>query len=337
MEILVIKPSSLGDVIHALPFLNSVKETFPESEIDWVISENLMEILENNPLVNTLIPIDKDSWKKLNNLPQTISQIIALKRNLQSKHYDIVVDLQGLLRSGLMTFFAQSDSKIGFEDAREGSSFFYSRKVTTGNAMHAVDRCIEVARAIGAHTDKIEFPLHIDRSASERIKNLTGNIDEYIVIVPSARWESKRWPAANFASLISMMPLPSVIVGSKGDSSITEEIIDRAPITDKTINLCGRTSLKELVSLIAGAKAVVSNDSGPMHIAAALDKPTVAIFGPTDPNKTGPYGWKENSKLRVISPQVPCSPCREKKCDDMQCMQSIEVKQVYEALKGFFQ
>jgi lipopolysaccharide heptosyltransferase I len=336
MKILVIKPSSLGDIIHALPFLKSVKETFPESEIDWVISEPLMEILEHNPLINNLIPIDKDSWKKLKNLLLTISQIVSLKKNLQSKHYDIVVDLQGLLRSGLITFFARSDSKMGFADAREGSSLFYNRRVSASSAMHAVDRCLEVARAMGAQTDRIEFPLNIDKPQKEIAKNLTGNIDEYIVIVPSARWESKRWPAANFASLISEIPLYSVIVGSSGDNVIAEEIIGRAPMTDKTINLCGKTSLSELVALIAGAKAVVSNDSGPMHIAAALDKPTVAIFGPTDPNKTGPYGWKENSKLKVISAQVPCSPCREKECDDMQCMQSIEVKQVYEALRGFF-
>jgi heptosyltransferase-1 len=128
MKILVIKPSSLGDVIHALPFLDAVKEHFPDSEIDWVISKNLRGILEGHPMIHELLTLNKDEWKSIRNIPRTASEISALNRRLKSKHYDIVVDLQGLLRSGLIAFSTPTTLKVGFKDAREGSSFFYDKK-----------------------------------------------------------------------------------------------------------------------------------------------------------------------------------------------------------------
>ena len=120
MKILVIKPSSLGDIIHALPFLKAVKDTFPHAVIDWVISRNFKGILEDNPLINELIIFNKDTWKSVRKLPDTVSDISSLRKKLQSKHYDMVVDLQGLLRSGLIGFFTTATEKVGFADAREG-------------------------------------------------------------------------------------------------------------------------------------------------------------------------------------------------------------------------
>ena len=346
MKILVIKPSSLGDVIHALPFLNAVKETFPDARIDWVISKDLKGILEDNPLINELIIFNKDAWKSARNLPGTLSDISSLRKTLQSKRYDMVVDLQGLLRSGLITFFTPASMKIGFADAREGSRYFYDKKVSANRASHAVDRCLEVAREVGAVINNIAFPIHIDNAASVKIKELLGYLDEYIVIAPSARWLTKRWPAERFASLIKKVSIPCVITGSIGDMKTAQKIMgdvarntergtQNAEHRDKVINLCGKTGLKELAALIAGAKAVVGNDSGPMHIAAALDIPTIAIFGPTDPSKTGPYGWQTNRKLRALKADIPCSPCRKRKCKEFICMEEISVETVFEALNEY--
>ncbi|HDH52949.1 MAG TPA: lipopolysaccharide heptosyltransferase I [Nitrospirae bacterium] len=339
MKILIIKPSSLGDVIHALPFLNAVKETFPDARIDWVISKDLKGILEDNPLINELIIFNKDAWKSVKNLPGTLSDISSLRKTLQSKRYDMVVDLQGLLRSGLITFFAPALSKIGFADAREGSRYFYDKKVPANMASHAVDRCLEVAKEIGAGVNNVAFPLHIDNTASVKIKKLLGDVDEYIVIAPSARWLTKRWPAERFASLIKKVSIPCILTGSKGDMKTAQKIMgymaQKTEQRDNVINLCGKTGLKELAALIAGAKAVVSNDSGPMHIAAALDIPTIAIFGPTDPSKTGPYGWQTNRKLKALKADVPCSPCRKKKCKEFICMEKISVETVFEALNEY--
>jgi len=332
---LVIKPSSLGDVIHALPFLKAVKDTWPDALVDWVINRPLKDILEDNPLISELIVIDKDSWKKASKISSTLSGLSALKKTLRAKHYDMVVDLQGLLRSGLIAFFTPTTLKIGFADAREGSRFFYDKEVQVNSAAHAVDKCLEVAKAIGAGSNRKGFPLQTDRKAKAAISALLGDIKEYVVIAPSARWASKRWPAENFASLINKIELPCVIIGTGADREIAQKIIGAGNRRTEVTDLCGRTDLKQLVSLINGAKAVVTNDSGPMHIAAALDRPVIAVFGPTDPLKTGPYNWQKSGRSKVISAGVPCSPCRKKKCSKLVCMHNIDVNPVFEALKEY--
>ncbi len=335
MKILIIKPSSLGDVIHALPFLKAIRDSFPDSRVDWVISKNLGKILEDNPLINRLITIDKDSWKEFRKLPQTLSELFSLRNLLRSDRYDIVVDLQGLLRSGLIAFFTPAALKIGFEDAREGSRFFYDRRVRVNKSSHAVDKCLEAARAMGASLGGTPgFPLYIDGTAPDRVRKLTGDTGGYVVIVPSARWPSKRWPAGYFASLIKRIPLQCVVAGGGGDGEAVREITGSLP-RHNIIDLCGKTDLKELTALLAGARAVVTNDTGPMHIAAALDVPVVALFGPTDPVKTGPYGWRGNSRLKVLTAGVPCSPCRRRTCGEPACMTGITVDMVFEALREY--
>lgn len=339
MKILIIKPSSLGDVIHSLPFLKAIRDTFQDIHIEWVITKNLKEILEGHPLVNKLIIFDKDSWKSLKHLPKTIKEAAELIKTLRAEYYDMVIDLQGLLRSGFITFLAPSSLKIGFKHAREGSRLFYNKKVSVNGALHAVDKCLEVAKVVGAKIEKVEFPLYIDDLARKKIKNLIGDISEYIVIIPSARWETKKWPPENFGTLISKLPVPCVITGSNADKQTIQHVM--ASSRGKGINLCGKTSMKELIALIAGAKAVVNNDSGPMHIGAALGVPVIALFGPTDPKKTGPYGWseirteQENKNLKVIKTSVSCSPCFKKKCKEPLCMSGISVETVLKEIKEY--
>jgi len=350
MKMLIIKPSSLGDIIHTLPFLKAVKDSFPDAMIDWVISRNLKGLIENNPLINEVIVFDKDSWKKMKNLPGTINEMSLLKKILKSRKYDIAVDLQGLLRSGIITYYTPAGTKIGFADAREGSRFFYDRKISAEGSFHAVDKNLAIAGAIGAKKGKVKFPLTIDNTSRERVKKLTNNVNEYVVIAPSARWITKIWPAEHFASLIRKINLPCVITGGKGDREIAQKIMEGIKTVNTSfshrkgvlqyaptniINLTGKTDLKELVALIEGATAVVSNDSGPMHIAAAFNKPLVALFGPTDPAKTGPYGWQKNENFRVVRSGVPCSPCFKKKCGNFRCMENISVDDVYEAIKEY--
>ena len=333
MKILVIKPSSLGDVIHALPFLDSLKRSFPSAQIDWIIGRSFRGLIEGNPLIEDLIVIDKDSWKHISRLPATIRELKALNRRLRAKRYDAVVDLQGLLRSGLMTALAKTPLKIGFADAREGSRVFYDRKISTADAVHAVDRCLEAARMLGAKPGRVRFPLMIDRAAEQRVDELVSGIDDFIMVAPSARWKTKQWPPENFASVMSRLQASFVITGTRADNRIAGKIVSLAGKA-KIVNLCGRTGLKELIALSKRASAVLTNDSGPMHIAAALNRPVVAIFGPTDPEKTGPYGWKSAKKIRVIRASVPCSPCRKKSdCADFRCMEEIRPDSVLKDVK----
>lgn len=326
-KILIIKPSSLGDVVHSLPFLNAVRTHFPKTEIHWVISRGLEGLLEGHPMVNKLWVINKDKWKKLKNVKDIANELKLLFKKLRNERFDLVIDLQGLLRSGVLTAVTGSPIRIGFAEAREGSRLFYNIKVEGGRDIHAVDRYLKVAAFLGCNITEVcfPFPLSFNSSLVTRHPSLS---DDYAVIVPGARWKTKIWPQENFGELSSRLTLSTLIVGSKGDIDAANEIVSLS--RGKAISLAGKTDLKELIEIMRHARFVVSNDSGPMHIAAALSTPVFAIFGPTDPVRTGPYGDGHT----VIRENIPCSPCFKKTCGDIKCMRSLSVNKIYKIIKS---
>lgn len=325
-KILIVKPSSLGDVVHSLPFLNAVKTSFPKTEIHWVIAKGFEGLLEGHPMINKLWIINKDEWKKIKNAKGTIKELNASFKALKKEKYDIVVDLQGLLRSGLITAATGAPVKIGFKEAREGSRFFYTHKLEGGKNIHAVDRYLKIADFLGCDISDIRFPFPLHFKSSFITHHLSLS-EDYAVIVPGARWKTKKWPPEKFGELSSKLPLHIVIVGSKGEMDIANKIV--ACSDGKAISLAGKTDLKELIEVIRGARFVASNDSGPMHIAAALGIPVFAIFGPTDPLRTGPYGKRHT----IIKEDISCAPCFRKTCDNMKCLKSLTVERVYEVIK----
>jgi lipopolysaccharide heptosyltransferase I len=341
MKILVIKPSSLGDVIHSMPFLKALKDLYPDAQIDWVISQSFQAILEGHPLINRLILFNKDAWRKKAYWRRTLAEIPAFYLDIRAERYDLTIDLQGLLRSGLITFFAWSPKKIGFDVAREGSKFFYHQRVKTNHLTHAVDRYLEVVRALALPNvdlkwdrQKLQFPLPIQPEAAQRMAEKLQGVKDYVVVAPSARWETKRWDPEFFGNVIAALQATSVIVGSPSDQPIAREVLIASQ--NKGIDFTGKTDLKELVALIAQAKALLSNDSGPIHIAAALKVPVVALFGPTDPYKTGPYGWDfPHSASHAVMADVSCRACLKRKCPTVECHSAIERDQVIEILRRY--
>ena len=322
-KILIVKPSSLGDIVHSLPFLNTLKTCFPKTEIHWVIAKGFEGLLDGHPMIDRLRVINKDTWKKIKNVKGTIGELRILFRNLKKEKYDLVIDLQGLLRSGIITAATSAHIKIGFTEAREGSRLFYTHKIEGGKDIHAVERYLKIAAFLGCDIADISFPFPPFEFPS------TFNLNkDYAVIVPGARWKTKRWPPEEFGRLTSHLPLQSVIVGSNTDKDIAGLIVSLSE--GKAISLAGKTSLKELIGIMRDAKFVVSNDSGPMHIAAALGIPVFAIFGPTDPAKTGPYGKGHT----IIKAGAPCAPCFQRTCDDSQCMKSVSADKVFEIIKS---
>ncbi|MEW6571300.1 MAG: lipopolysaccharide heptosyltransferase I [Nitrospirota bacterium] len=322
-KMLVVKPSSLGDVVHSLPFLNVIKSYFFNSEIHWVIAKGIEGLLEGHPMIDKLWIIGKDDWKKLSNVKRTISEIRNLWKDLKKEKFDFVIDLQGLLRSGLITVATGSRVRVGFGEAREGSKLFYTHRVKTARDIHAVERNLKVAEFLGCDTSPVFFPFPLYYPNPSIMSALPDN---YGVFAPGARWETKKWPAERFGRLASLLTVPVVIIGNKSDKVIAEEIVNSAK--GEALSLAGETSLKELMEVIKRARFVVSNDSGPMHIAAALGIPVFAIFGPTDPVRTGPYGKGHT----VIRADVSCSPCLKKTCEDLKCMRSISAERVCEAM-----
>ncbi len=326
-KILVVKPSSLGDVVHSLPFLNAMKRCFPTAEIHWVIAKGLEGLLEGHPMIDKLIIINKDLWKNISKAGNTLKEILELYKQLRHEKYDLVVDLQGLLRSGLITGATHAPLRIGFSEAREGSRFFYTNIVRGNRDIHAVDRYMKIAEALGcdAHDMVFSFPL------SDNAGNETGklaNLGPYAVLVPGARWKTKIWPAKSFGKVASMLPLRSVIIGASTDRALADEVVSHSG--GKAVSMAGETSLRELTEIMRAAEVVITNDSGPMHIATALNVPVVAIFGPTSPVKTGPYGKGHV----VLQSQTDCVPCFKRECSDIRCMKEITPDTVYQEVLG---
>ena len=327
-KILVVKPSSLGDIVHSLPFLNSLKTCFPKAEIHWVIAKGLEGLLECHPMVDKLIVINKDMWKELSRTKDTIREVRQLLKDIRSEQYDLAVDLQGLFRSGIITMATRAPVRMGFSEAREGSRLFYNVRVKGGKDVHAVERYLKLAGALGCDEKNILFPFSLCRGGMKNLEDITGGLKEYAVIVPGARWGTKIWPAANFGGIASLLPVQSIVIGSRSDSLIAEKVVQASG--GKAVSLAGKTSLAELIELMRHATLVVSNDSGPLHIAAGFRVPVVAIFGPTSPVRTGPYG---DGNI-VIKSDAACAPCFKRHCKDMRCMTGISVEMVFEKIRN---
>ncbi len=329
-KVLIVKPSSLGDIIHSLPFLYSVKEQMPEARVHWVIAEGLAPLLEGHPLIDRLWKINKDEWKKPSKAFQTIGQFRALSAKLRKEKFDAVFDLQGLLRSAIISRMAGAKAVVGFREAREGGSLFYTHKVSVSSLgkmhapMHAVERYLKMAQFAGIEP-RLGFPLPQGKDFVSPFRS-----GEYAVMAPGARWPSKRWPAPGWGELArKFSPVPMVIVGAVSDAALAAEIASCSG--GAAIPFAGKSSLKGLVEIIRGAKFMVTNDSGPMHIAAALEVPVFAVFGPTDPELTGPYG---KGIRAVIKGQAKCSPCRNRTCKDMSCMNAVSVDMVEREIRN---
>jgi len=308
MRILIVKPSSLGDVIHALPTVNLIRQQFPDAHISWLINHELASLLKHCPVINECIEFhrrESGTW-------------LPLLRQLRRERFDLVVDLQGLLRSGFFTFATGAVRRIGLSDAREGARLSYNEVVTVERA-HAVDRYLRAARHLNCPDGPIEFPLGVGAQPKERL----------IAINASARWKTKLWGDDKFAELIRELPADRVVLtGTAADAPRLTLLAPHAR------NLAGQTDLFELAELYRRCAVVITNDSGPMHLAAAVGTPVVSIFGPTDPALTGPYG---NQHI-VLRAGIPCSPCFKDNCINpvkMECMHKVTVESVLEAAKPF--
>ena len=327
-KILIVKPSAFGDVIHGLPVLHALKARFPEARVDWVVAKPFAALLEDHPLIHRLRVIDKDSWKRPERAASTFAELAGLRRGLLAENYDLVIDLQGLFRSALIVLFTGARETVGFDSAREGARYFYRYRVGTQTELHAVDKNLQLARFIGCVEAPAEFPLPDSGEPPEIVKAL----GRYAVIAPAAGTLVKRWPAEYFARLATLLPVASVVVAGRSDVALGDEIARFSG--SRALSLAGKTSLKELCAVIKGAQFVVTCDSGPMHLAAALGVPAFSIFGPTNPVRTGPYGDIHT----VVRVDLPCSPCYTRKpCRDWRCIREITPEMVLGAIaeKGF--
>jgi len=308
-RILILKPSSLGDVIHALPTVHQIRQRYPQAHLAWLVNTAFISLLKHCPIIDEIIPFPRHEYRRLP----------GLIRRLRRGRYDVVVDLQGLLRSGLLAALAGAPRRIGLSDARECAGFFHNEIIAVPR-IHAVDRYLRAAVHLGGAAGPVEFPLGLAPGKQS---------EGYLAIHASARWPTKLWGDDKFAELIRQLPQERIIL--TGSAAEAERI---GRLAQGARNLAGQTDLFELAEWYQRCAVVVTNDSGPMHLAAAVGTPVVAIFGPTDPALTGPYG-KGHTVLRAA---LPCAPCFNGRCtnpDSMACMKGISVAEVLAAVQKF--
>ena len=339
MQILIIKLSAIGDVVQTLPALEAIKRLYPDSEVTWVVEEAAAGILEGHPAVRHLLVSGRKSWLRMLRKPGTflagMKSILRFLRALRAREYDIAIDFQGLLKSGILIGLARAKRKIGFDRTREGSYLFLNERLPAYDIeKHALERYLDVARYLGARDPEPRCGLPIGDAVPAmrlRIGEVRREGQALIIINPVARWKTKLWPEQNFAELADWLAgvkdAAIIFTGSADDRVVTRRILGM--MSRKAVDWSGQTSLKELAALASLSDLFITTDTGPMHLAAAAGARVLALFGPTAPWRTGPYGPSH----RVVRTGIDCSPCFRRTCDrEVQCMRGISVAEVLSAI-----
>ncbi len=322
-RILLIKPSAIGDVVHTLPVWNLLRNHWPDADISWLVTPGCAGLLEGLPGLN-VIRFERGRLAGAWRSASAAKELLGLGKWLRDMRFDLVIDLQGLFRSGWMTWQTKAPVRVGFAGAREFAWTFYTHRVPIGTTeQHATDRYLKILAALGVATSPIEYPFAVDERDRAHVEKLVPAGMKYAVLLPGTNWATKRWPVEKFARLVAPLKqrfgLEVIIAGGVD----VEELAVRIP---EARNLVGKTNLRQLVALLDRADLVVANDSGPMHIAAALGRPLVTMYGPTNPVRTGPYG-RDDAVLRL---DIPCSPCYARRCSHQSCLQWLGIEPVLE-------
>jgi heptosyltransferase I len=302
-RILIVRLGAMGDVLHALPAVDVLRRALPQVEIGWVIEDRWAALLRaagssisgmtspERPLVNHLHLADTRAWRKSLFSENTRRSISAVTSDMRSHQYDVALDVQGAIKSAVIARLANAGSVVGFAEPRESAAtMFYSEKVRT-SAPHVVDQNFALVRAlIGDVQPRPKTLLPID-SATESLVDARlaeMGVSKFALLAPTAGWKAKEWPTANFglvAKALAQRGIASLINFGPGEEHVAQEV--RAASGDSAIPFA--CDLSQLIALTRRSTLFVGGDTGPMHLAADLNVPVVALFGPTDPARNGPY------------------------------------------------
>jgi lipopolysaccharide heptosyltransferase I len=308
-RILIVKLSSMGDIFHALPAVHCLREGL-DAEVDWVVQSEYVELLGCFPDVSNVIPFPRRNF---------FSGVGGFLPALRRHSYDLVVDLQGLLKSALVAKLARGRKVIGPSFYREGANLLYDAVAGVRDKnRHAVVENLDVVRYLGLQPVTVQFPVQFP------VRSF-GSTGPRVALMPVSRGAQKNWPVRNFIEVARRLKDETgafiTLFGMAAEAAICETIrvaLESGVSGPPAVNLAGKTSLVEMGSWLAGMSLVIANDSGPIHMAAALGVPVVAVFGPTDPKRTGPYG----DIHRVVTADMGCQPCFQKSCsqEDPECL-----------------
>jgi lipopolysaccharide heptosyltransferase I len=346
VKILIVKTSAIGDVIHTLPSLWSLRAHYPDAHITWLVEEAAADLLTNHPALNRLLVAKRKTWLadlRAGRPFRALQEFVRFARALRDTHYDLVIDFQGLLKSAIWVFLAKGSRKVGFGRGMEHAEHSYlvlnERVPAVDMNQHAIERSLLLLKGIGVPAAGIRYELPLSSEHQSEADALlhavgVGEQDRLVAINPMATWPTKLWEPASFAALTDRLEHERVRViftGGPQDRSAIDEICRL--MTSQGRRLDGKTSLKTLAAVYRRAQALLTTDSGPMHLAAAVGTPVVALFGPTAPWRTGPYG----SGHTVLRAGINCSPCFKKQCltteyEERACLKRLSVDEVARAV-----
>ena len=363
-RILLIKPSAVGDVVHALPVMEKLRRRYPAAQIDWLLPPENAELVRGHPALSNIVLFARKDFSRDGKRLGAVAGFLRLLGQLRGAKYDLVIDLHGQLRSAIFALATGAPVRIGFDrpvrrrgestfqgrtmknvpqrgwaGAREGSWLAYTHRIAIPTLeVHAVDRYLWVGKMLGFEPGPARFDLPIapeaDAMISQELEAVGAGDRPLAVLVPGTMWETKHWTSEGFGAaareLARTGALP-VLIGTKAEVERNRRI---AGIASGTLDLTGKTTLAGVVALIRRAAIVITNDSGAMHIAAALGRPAISIFGPTNPVQVGPYGQPEN----VVRLDLACSPCnfrRLSQCPNGHaCMRDLKAEMVMERVRA---
>ena len=326
---LIIRLSSLGDIIHSLPAFSALRNHFPKANITWLVEEKGEEILNLVPGIDKVVVAQAKKWK-LYSRPFR-EEISRIKSQIRAKDLT-VLDFQGLIKSGLFAWFSQAEKRFGFhrKNLREPlASLFYTKQLEKcSENIHVISKNLKLLELLGIKEDKIDFPLQLPDNLLNSVRSKltkTGFSSQkrLVIINVGAAWESKRWFPEKWSLVIkkinSNQIFPLLLWGNEVEKNIAREIADTTGVP-----LTPSLSLAEVMALVHEASLVVSGDTFALQAACALSRPVVGLFGPTTPGRNGPF---KNSD-KVAFEELECSHCYKRKCSDLRCLKILKPESV---------
>jgi len=318
-KILIVRLSAIGDVVHSLPILHSLKKKFPGCYIGWAVEDRASDIIVNNPLVDKAFVFPRSKWKKRGFSPENLREFCSIITEIRREKFDIAIDVQELFKSAVIAYLSGAKRRIGHRGTREFADLFINDKLPAHNTFDPekliIERYLEAAKHLGADSKEIEFPLPpINEEAKKKIDGLLPDTEgkELVIFAPSTIWPSKHWLEEYWTTLLDRLSkkYKVVFIGTAKDNELINRIKSHA-ISDDSVNLSGKTSILELIEVFNRAKYVVAPDTGPAHIANATQNPgIIMLFGSTGARRTPPVGDKHSA----LSAELPCQPCFKRNC-----------------------
>lgn len=346
LNILIVKLSAIGDVIHTMPALVALRRQYPQAHISWVVEEAGASVLRGHPALDRLIVWPRRAFAadmKHGRWGRALGGFRTVLGQVRDREYDLILDFQALLKSGLWVWLARGRRKVGFGrgmEHAEGSYLFLNERVPpVSMEVHALDRGLILLEHAGVPRGPVDYQFPRDATAESEVADFLAAAGvapdaDLVVMHPIARWRTKLWKNDGFAAVADELHSQGVRVvlsGGREDAAVLDDIAAR--MQTPVLRFDGRGGLLHLAALCRRARAMVSTDTGPMHLAAAIGIPVIALFGPTAPNRTGPHGEQHV----VIRSGVECSPCFKRHCqstvvEEFGCMKRIEAGEVVQAV-----